>query len=105
RDATEPEPAPQSPPPTLTDIARLVEESRRAGTKVELEMRVECPEAAPGALGRDAYRIVQEALTNVNKHATGTATTVALAGGPGKGLLISVRNRLPLDPAPPTLPG
>jgi hypothetical protein len=36
---------------------------------VELDMRVETPEAAPAALGRDTYRIVREALTNVSKHA------------------------------------
>jgi len=106
RDEAAPDTAPQTPQPTLTDISRLVEDSRRAGTNVELEMHVDRPESAPGALGRDAYRIVQEALTNVNKHATGTATTVTLSGGPGTGLRVSVRNRLPLDPPPHSpLPG
>jgi signal transduction histidine kinase len=98
--------APRAPQPSLQDISGLVEESRRAGMNVALDMRVEAPEAAPGTLGRDAYRIVREGLTNVSKHARGTATTVSLAGSPGQGLQISIRNRLPIEPATdPPLPG
>ena len=39
---------------------------------------------APSALGRDAYRIVQEALTNIGKHASGTAARVRVTGAPGQ---------------------
>jgi signal transduction histidine kinase len=66
---------------------------------VELDMRVEAPEAAPAALGRDTYRIVREALTNVSKHAGGAAATVSVSGRPGDGLQVIVRNRLPPHPA------
>jgi signal transduction histidine kinase len=90
------EPAPAAPPPTLSDIPRLVDETRRAGTKIDFEMRVDRADAAPSALGRDAYRIVQEALTNIGKHARGTAGWVRVAGAPGSGLHVSVRNRLPV---------
>ncbi len=97
------EAAPQTPQPTLADIARLVEESRRAGMRVELT--VEAPDSAPGPLGRDAYRIVQEALTNVAKHASGAVTEVAVTGAPGAGLAIRVRNRLPAAAVRSWLPG
>ena len=98
--------APAAPQPTVTDIARLVEDSRRAGASIELCMDVDDPANAPGGLGRDAYRIVQEALTNINKHAPGTATEVTVSGAAGRGLHVAVRNRLPLTPASgPAVPG
>jgi signal transduction histidine kinase len=69
-------------------------------------MQVEHAGAAPGGLGRDAFRIVQEALTNIGKHASGAATTVRVTGAPNSGLHVSVRNREPLHPHPsPDLPG
>ena len=98
--------APTSPQPTLTDIPRLVEETRRAGVRIDFEMRVDNPDAAPGALGRDAYRIVQEALTNLGKHARSTEGRVRVSGAPDRGLHVSVRNRLSVRvPTGPALPG
>ncbi len=106
RDDGSPEAPPQTPQPTLADIARLVDDSRRAGASIEYRMDVEGADRAPGVLGRDAFRIVQEALTNVNKHAPGTATRVTVTGGPGAGLHVIVRNKLPLPtPASTALPG
>jgi signal transduction histidine kinase len=100
------EPAPAAPQPTLSDIPRLVEETRRAGTTIDLDMRVADPDAAPSALGRDAYRIVQEALTNIGKHAPGTAGRVAITGAAGSGLHVTVRNHLPVSASVGTaLPG
>jgi len=86
------EPVLMAPQPTLADIPRLVEETRRAGAKVDFEMQVDAADTAPGALGRDAYRIVQEALTNIGKHAQGTRARVRVAGAPTRGLHVSVRN-------------
>ena len=98
--------APQAPQPTLADIAHLVEDSRRAGAHIELRMEVADTAEAPGGLGRDAYRIVQEALTNINKHAPGTATEVTISGAAGRGLHVGVRNRLPLAGlSGPAVPG
>jgi signal transduction histidine kinase len=96
------------PQPTLADIPRLVEETRQAGAKVDFEMEVEVGDAAgaPGPLGRDAYRIVQEALTNIGKHARGTHARVRVAGAPNRGLHVSVRNPSALGAqARPPLPG
>jgi signal transduction histidine kinase len=93
------------PQPTLAEVPRLVAEVRQAGGKIELEMDVTDPSAASSTLGRDAYRIVQEALTNVTKHARGTATEVRLSGGPGAGLHVCVRNRMPVNSVKSQLPG
>jgi signal transduction histidine kinase len=80
------------PQPTLADIPRLVEETRRSGARIDFEMLVDGAAAAPGHLGRDAYRIVQEALTNISKHAYGALAQVRVAGAPNCGLHVSVRN-------------
>ena len=50
----------------------------------------------PDSVGRNAYRIVQEGLTNARKHARGAAVDVTLYGAPGSGLAIEIRNRLPV---------
>ncbi len=98
--------APLTPQPSLGDITRLVRESRQAGMDVALDMQVDTPEAAPGTLGRDTYRIVREALTNASKHARGAKVAVSVAGRPGHGLQVTVRNPLPDRPArEPPLPG
>jgi signal transduction histidine kinase len=97
---------PAAPQPSLSDIPRLIEETRRAGAKIDFEMLVDHPNTAPSMLGRDAYRIVQESLTNIGKHARGTAGRVRVTGAADSGLHVSVRNRLPLPThAGPTLPG
>ncbi|WP_299950832.1 sensor histidine kinase [uncultured Modestobacter sp.] len=83
------------PQPTLADVPALVEESRCAGVRVRAEYRVPELAAVPSGVGRSAYRVVQEGLTNVRKHAPGTVATVLLEGGPGAGLTVEVRNPAP----------
>jgi signal transduction histidine kinase len=83
------------PLPTLGDLPALVEESRRAGVRVRAEYRVTDLAEVPLATGRTAYRVVQEGLTNVRKHAPGTVATVQVEGGPGLGLTVEVRNPPP----------
>jgi signal transduction histidine kinase len=95
--------APERPQPGIDDVAGLVAEEAAGGMRVRLSNRIE--DDVPTATGRTAYRIVQEALTNVRKHAPGTAVTVDLAGTPEDGLVIGVRNAAPVGPRPtPTLP-
>jgi signal transduction histidine kinase len=87
-------------------MATAVHESCQAGLDVALDMHVETPQAAPGELGRDACRIVREALTNASKHAPGAKVAVSVAGRPGQGLQVIVRNPLPDGLArEPSLPG
>ncbi|WBB70700.1 histidine kinase [Micromonospora sp. WMMD812] len=87
---------PERPQPTLGDLPALIEESRSAGVRVNVSDLVAAPEAVPTAVGRSAYRIVQEGLTNARKHAPGAVVTVGLAGGPGAGLTVEIRNRWPV---------
>ncbi|WP_116948663.1 sensor histidine kinase [Jiangella endophytica] len=88
---------PDRPQPTLAQLPALVEESRQAGMRVTVVEEVAGDGAEPPAVvARCAYRVVQEALTNVRKHARGTGVIVTLTGGPGGGLAVEVRNRLPV---------
>lgn len=88
------------PQPTLTALETLVAESRDAGMKVALDQRVTDPAAVPAAVGRTAYRIAQEGLTNARKHAPGAEVTVLVSGAPGEGLTLSVRNPPPPGDVP-----
>ncbi|MGW7206180.1 sensor histidine kinase [Streptomyces sp. NPDC054837] len=83
------------PQPTLAALDALVAESREAGMKVLLDARVTDPAAVPASVGRTAYRITQEGLTNARKHAPGTEVTVSVEGAPGEGLTVTVRNPAP----------
>ncbi|MEU9162095.1 histidine kinase [Streptomyces sp. NPDC048424] len=87
----------ERPQPELADLARLVAEARAAGGRIELAGPPSGVEPPP-LVGRTAYRIVQEALTNVRKHAPGAAVDVRVAGGPGDGLTVEVRNARPPGP-------
>ena len=106
REDADQEPAPSAPQPTLRDVPRLVAETRAAGANIDFQMDVEHVDDVPAPLGRDAYRIVQEALTNVGKHARGTLARVRVSGAPDLGLRVSVRNPPPVGAYPTsTLPG
>jgi signal transduction histidine kinase len=94
-------PVGELPQPTLADVRQLVAESGRAGMRVTLHD--ETSDVVPDLAGRTAYRVVQEALTNARKHAPGAQVGVHLAGSPGAGLTVEVRNDAPTagpDPGP-----
>src|SRR6516165_312880 len=67
-----------APAPKLVDVKELVETVRASGTPVDLHMSGTDRPLSP-ALELSVYRVVQEALTNVVKHAPGARATVDLA--------------------------
>jgi signal transduction histidine kinase len=69
--------APLSPQPGVTEIPTLIEQIRQAGVAVELSVEGQ-PRAVSGSVAVAAYRIVQEALTNVLKHAGGAPSKVVV---------------------------
>ncbi|WP_329046352.1 histidine kinase [Amycolatopsis sp. NBC_01488] len=102
--ADRPPGGPAEPPqPTLADIPDLVGGARQAGLAVNVTILLDQAAAAPATLGTAAYRILQEALTNVLRHAPGAPADVSVRGAPGAGLLIEVVN--PLAPQPVPSPG
>ena len=80
------------PQPTLADLDSLLDDERAAGAHVTLRSDLEDLDALPESIGRSAFRIVQEGLTNARKHAPHAIVTVELTGHPGNGLDLSVRN-------------
>jgi signal transduction histidine kinase len=90
---------PERPQPTLANLPDLLDESRLAGMQVSSECNVDNLAAVPDGVGRNAYRIVQEGLTNARKHAQGAAVDVTVDGAAGSGLTVEVRNRLPVGQA------
>ena len=80
-----------TPQPGLARVGELVEQARGAGLEVELRTDGDLRELPPG-VDLAAYRLVQESLTNVLRHAR-TPATVRLAREPG-GVAIEVRNAL-----------
>ncbi|ANS66340.1 putative two-component system sensor kinase [Streptomyces lincolnensis] len=74
------EAAPTAPAPGLDRLADLVESARLAGLDVRLESTGDRP--LPAELDLAAYRIIQESLTNVTRHARATTVTVRTERGP-----------------------
>jgi signal transduction histidine kinase len=87
-----------SPLPGVGELPQLIDESRAAGLRVEVSGETWDAALVPGALGRTVYRVLQEGLTNVRKHAPDETARVALSGGPGEGLGVAVVSRLPSAP-------
>jgi signal transduction histidine kinase len=74
-----PRQAPLAPAPGLAGLDRLIERTRGAGVQVTLGVSG-APRPAPAGVDLSAYRIIQEALTNVVRHA-GTGARCAVSVG------------------------
>jgi len=80
--------APLAPQPTLAALQELAAQIEPAG--VAVTVHIEGAETAlPSGVGLSVYRIVQEALTNVVRHAHATRADVVVAYGP-RGLDVTV---------------
>ncbi|MFD7339404.1 sensor histidine kinase [Streptomyces violascens] len=85
-----------APEPSLDRLEPLIDAATAAGCRVTYVSDVPAGAGLPAGLRISAYRIVQEALTNVIKHAGPVGVRVTV-GGDDSRLTIEVAN----DPAPP----
>ncbi|KUM70031.1 sensor histidine kinase [Streptomyces curacoi] len=83
---------PVSSRPTLTDVGRLLESARASGAKVEADVTGPL-DTVPGPVSREGYRILQESLTNVLRHAGSVPVRARVAVAAGT-LTLEVRNPL-----------
>jgi signal transduction histidine kinase len=77
-----------APQPTLDDLGALLEQARAAGVHARLSIEGD-RRPLPAGVELSAYRIVQEALTNVIKHAGPARTSVSVRYG-GDGLELEI---------------
>jgi signal transduction histidine kinase len=97
---TGPEEPPLAPAPAAAEIAQLVVQAREAGMRVSHTVEGDV-RPLPGGLSQAAYRIAQEALTNIRKHAgPQAAAAVTVHYGPDE-LLVSVADDGHGDAGPP----
>ncbi|MEU1515537.1 histidine kinase [Streptomyces sp. NPDC005811] len=90
---------PVSGRPTLAEAGRLLESARVSGAKVDAELSGPL-DTVPGPVSREGYRILQEALTNVLRHAGAVPVRVRV-GVVGDTVRLEVRNPLPAGMAGP----
>ncbi|GLW72339.1 two-component sensor histidine kinase [Kitasatospora phosalacinea] len=86
----------KAPQPGLADLPKLLATAGQAGVRAELAVAdgVAALGPVPDAVALSAYRIVQEALANVVRHAPGATAEVRLSAADGA-LALSVRNGPP----------
>ncbi|MEV4337564.1 histidine kinase [Streptomyces sp. NPDC049590] len=83
--------------PCLSELEELVGQSAAAGMMVDLSVEGEV-RSYPAEIEQTAYRVVQEALTNIHKHAAGAKTYVRLAHRVSE-IAMQVENEPPPEPA------
>lgn len=84
-----------TPQPSLADLRQLVDSSG-----IDAELRTDLPDGLPPTVQRAIYRTVQEALTNVRKHAPGATATVHISRE-GDTVRVTVTNTAPTRSALP----
>nr|WP_223183367.1 MULTISPECIES: sensor histidine kinase [unclassified Streptomyces] len=89
----------RAPQPGLDRIQQLVEATVRAGVPAELRLAADLGEV-PQAVDLSAYRIVQEALANVVRHAPGAVTRVSVRADDGVLTVLVVNGPATQDGSP-----
>ncbi len=74
------DPEPRSPAPGLDQLDRIMASTTAAGVDVRLEVSGQ-PRELPTGIDLAAYRIIQESLTNVIRHARAATARIAIAYG------------------------
>jgi signal transduction histidine kinase len=87
---------------SLSHLGEMIDECRAAGLEVSVRRSGEAAVLSP-ILDQTAYRIVQEALTNVLKHAGAGATATVLLSFDQEGIELEITDDGPGRPGPVTL--
>ncbi|NUR71365.1 MAG: sensor histidine kinase [Hamadaea sp.] len=90
--------APRSPNPDLSRVDDLIEQAGAAGLKVEVET-LGPRQTLPATVGLSAYRIIQEALTNVMRHSSARTATLVVQYA-DRAVTVGVADPGPASPKP-----
>lgn len=82
-----------APLPTLARLPALIDREREAGASIESDIEGDLT-AVPEPLSRNAFRIVQECLTNARKHAPAAQVAVRIEVDADAGVRIEVGNAM-----------
>ncbi|MFC6235635.1 sensor histidine kinase, partial [Leucobacter soli] len=97
--------APSGSRTEITEIPALIDEALRAGTDVRVQLFISDAMACDARVAHAAYRLVQESISNVRRHAPGAPLHLDLRGGPGFGLTLRTTNWLAPAGQPPVTVG
>ncbi|MCK9794312.1 histidine kinase [Isoptericola sp. 4D.3] len=93
----------RAPARSLDDLPALADDARHAGADVRLDIAPGTTTGLPRATSHEAYRVVQEALTNAVRHAPGSPVDVRVRiDDDGRTLDVVVSNPLPAAPSVPS---
>lgn len=90
------EPAGAAPQPTLADLDRLIGNARQAGARITASVTGDLA-SMPAVTSREAYRVIQESLTNALRHAGKARVELSVVRAAAQ-LTITVVNPLPESP-------
>lgn len=82
------------PQPRFSDIDTLLDHARSSGLRVDSHVDVDSE--VDDTIGRTLYRVTQECLTNVRKHAPNATVTIRISGSPTTGIDFVSSNPLPI---------
>lgn len=78
----------------LSDLGQLVDDALREGTDVRAQVLIGDPASCDPDVAHACYRLVQESISNVRRHAPGATLWVDVRGGPETGLTMRAVNWL-----------
>lgn len=80
------------PVPTANALPELIASNRAAGMRITTEIDDDVVAKLSGQIGRTVYRVVQEGLTNVGRHAAGAAVQITVGNQPAGQIVVTVSN-------------
>ncbi|WP_374009880.1 sensor histidine kinase [Leifsonia sp. LS-T14] len=89
----------------LVDIASLIDEALRDGVDVRAQVLVSDAATCHPQVAHACYRLVQESISNVRRHAPGQAIRVEVRGGPETGVTVTSTNWMTLGARPTSIGG